>query len=215
MRWLILSLMLLAVGPACNPADVRETVEIYYENHSDMEKEWRAREMARVMPFYVMGTILALLLMGVAILNALEHARALDKQNENQEEQGGGEAIRFGAWLLLLCFISLFAAMSVRRHWLPAGHPVIAFGVTALFGTLATALAAWQGEKRAVLWVGYVAASLSLPMLGVLLNGEVYLMDTSASLFIGFASGLLVTVVFSNSVRGGLVKFLRKRDQRR
>jgi hypothetical protein len=61
--------------------------------------------------------------------------------------------------------------------------------------------------------VGYLAATMVLPLLGVLLNGEVYLMDTTASLFIGFASGLLLTVVVSDPVRGGLVDFMRRREE--
>ena len=200
-RWAAAGALLLA-GPACKPEDVLETTRAYYSDLPDPELLERADEMARVMPFYVTGTTLALLLLGAAILNGLEHARSL----------GRAEAVRYGAWLLLLCFVSLFLAMSVQRAWLPAGHAALAFGVAALLGGGGAAMAARGQPGRAVLGVGYLAATLTLPMLGVLLNGEVQLVDTTASVFIGFASGLLLTVVVSDPVRGGLVDFLRKRD---
>ena len=189
----------------CDPADVHETARAYYGELPDVEVLLRAGEMSRVMPFYVTGTVLALLLTGVAILNALEHARNLGK----------GEAIRFSAYLLLLCFISLFLAMEIERAWLPAGHPLPAFLATAVLGAATTSLAARARPERALLTVGYVASGLTLPLLGILLGGEVYLMDTTASLFIGFAAGLLLTIVLSDPVRGGLVDFLRRRDSSR
>lgn len=201
-RWikgLFLAAALLSVGPACNPADIQETTRAYYGDLPEEEISVKAQEMSRVMPFYVIGAGLAFFLMGITILNALEHAK----------RQGQAESVRFGAWLLLLCFISLFAAMSVRRHWLPAGYPAPAFLATLIFGVVATALAA-RNPDRAVLMVGYVSAGLMMPLLGVLMSGEVYLVDTTASLFIGFASGMLTTVVFSDPVRGGLVSFMSR-----
>ena len=77
---------------------------------------------------------------------------------------------------------------------------------------MGTAIAARAKPERAVLSVGYLAVTMTLPLLGILLNGEVYLMDTTASLFIGFASGLLLTIVVSDPARGGLVDFLRRRE---
>jgi hypothetical protein len=108
--------------------------------------------------------------------------------------------------------VSLFLAMEFRREWLPPGHAVKAFAGTAIFAALSTAIAARASPERAVLLVGYLSVTLVLPLLGILLSREVYLMDTTASLFIGFASGLLLTIVFSDPVRGGLVDFLRRRD---
>lgn len=186
----------------CQPADVLETTAAYYDHLAPALQAEKAADLARVMPFYVTGTCLALLLMLVAVLNGLEHARAL----------GRNESVRFGAYGLLLCFVSLFLAMSVQRSWLPAGHPLVAFAVTAAIGAGSTAVAARARPERAVLAVGYLAITLTLPMLGVLLNRDVYLMDTTASVFIGFASGLLLTIVLSDPVRGGLVDFLRRRE---
>jgi hypothetical protein len=195
-------LLALPVVVGCNPEDVLETTAAYYGDLPDVEQSEKAAEMARVMPFYVVGACLALLLMGVAILNGLEHARTL----------GRAESIRFGAYVMLLCFVSLFLAMSVERAWLPAGHPVLAFLTTAVLAAVGTAIAARAKPERAVLSVGYLAVTMTLPLLGILLNGEVYLMDTTASLFIGFASGVLLTIVVSDPARGGLVDFLRRRE---
>ncbi len=202
---LLIALLLLGALPllgGCNPEDVLETAQAYYGELPDVEQAEKATEMARVMPFYVSGAVLALLLMGVAILNGLENARAL----------GRAESVRFGAYVLLLCFVSLFLAMSAERGWLPAGHPLVAFGVTGILAAGATAALAHARPERAVVSVGYLAVTMTLPLLGILLNGDVYLMDTTASLFIGFASGLLLTIVLSDPVRGGLVDFLRKRE---
>ena len=201
-RWAFL-LLLSLVGTGCNHADVMETAEAYYPELSNEALVARTIEMARVMPFYVTGTCLALLLMLLAVLNGLEHARSLGK----------GEGIRFGAYVLLLCFVSLFLAMSAQQSWLPAGYPTLAFGLTAVVSALTTALAARARPERAVLAVGYLAVTLTLPMLGILLNRSVYLMDTTASIFIGFAAGLLVTIVVSDPVRGGLVDFMRTREK--
>lgn len=198
MKRLLLLLPLLG----CQPEDVQETATAYYGHLGTAEQAARADELARVMPFYVVGTCLALLLLLVAILNGLEHARNL----------GQPEAVRFGAYVLLLCFISLFLAMEVRREWLPAGHPVLAFASTAVLSALSVALAARASPQRVVLLVGYLAVTLALPLLGILLNREVYLMDTTASLFIGFASGLLLTMVVSDPVRAGLADFMRRKD---
>ncbi|MBU0550853.1 hypothetical protein KKF91_18000 [Myxococcota bacterium] len=202
LRWIFLALALLSSGPACNPADIQETTRAYYGDLPEDEISIKAQEMSRVMPFYVVGASLAFFLMGVTILNALEHAK----------RDGQAESVRFGAWLLLLCFLSLFAAMSVRKHWLPAGYPGPAFLVTATLGVISTALAARKPD-RAVLMVGYVSAGLTLPLIGVLFSGEVYLIDTTASLFIGFASGMLITVVFSDPVRLGLVSFMNRQKK--
>lgn len=201
MIWLLLLAAVALLG-GCQPADVLETTAAYYDHLAPALQAERAAELARVMPFYVTGTCLALLLMLVAVLNGLEHARAL----------GRNEAVRFGAYVLLLCFVSLFLAMSVERAWLPAGHPLVAFAITAAIGAASTAFAARARPDRAVLTVGYVAITVTLPMLGVLFNRDVYLMDTTASIFIGFASGLLLTIVLSDPVRGGLVDFLGKRE---
>ncbi len=199
MRWLG-AFVLLSLG--CNPEDIQETVTAYYGHLDVTAQAAEVRQMARVMPFYVTGTCLALLLMLVAVANGLEHARNL----------GRHEAIRFGAYVFLLCFVSLFLAMEFKRDWLPAGHALKAFLGTAAFAASTTAIAARASPERAVLLVGYLSVTLVLPLLGILLSREVFLMDTTASLFIGFATGLLLTIVFSDPVRGGLVDFLRRRD---
>ncbi len=201
MKWLLL--VLVCAGLGCNPEDIQETVIAYYGDLDANAQAAEIRRMARVMPFYVTGTCLALLLMLVATANGLEHARNL----------GRSEAVRFGAYVFLLCFVSLFLAMEFDRAWLPAGHALSAFGITALFSAATTAAAARASPERAVLLVGYLSVTLVLPLTGILLSREVYLMDTTASLFIGFATGLLLTIVFSDPVRGGLVDFLRRRDE--
>ncbi len=200
-RWV--PLLLVGLLAACAPEDIQETVSAYYGALDASAQSTEIHRLATVMPFYVAGTCLALLLMLVAVLNGLDHARAL----------GRPEAVRFGAYVLLLCFISLFLAMEFRRDWLPPGHALAAFSVTAVFAAVSTAVAARASPDRAVLLVGYLSVTLVLPLLGILLGQEVYLMDTTASLFIGFASGLLLTIVFSDPVRIGLVDFLRRRDE--
>lgn len=194
------ALLLLFVG--CSPEDVRETARAYYGDLAPEEFALREQELARVMAFYVTGCVLALVLSAIAMLNAMEHARTL----------GSGSTVRYGAYLFLLCFVGLFLATMARRSWLPAGYPGAAFGLTAVVGALGTSLAARLRPDRAILTVGYVAATLTLPLLGLLLNSEVYLIDTTASLFIGFATGMLITIVFSEPVRRGLVEFLARRD---
>ncbi|MCA9525683.1 MAG: hypothetical protein KC549_05220 [Myxococcales bacterium] len=199
------ALLLLGAGllllTGCNPDEVKQVTELYHPELTGPLLDAKVLEMTRVMPFYVTATGLAVLLMVVAVLNALEHARQL----------GGSESIRLGAYTLLLCFVSLFIAMSAERAWLPAGHAVAAFLATLGVSAVATVLAARARPERAVLSVGYVAVTLALPLLGVLLNAEIHLVDTTASLFIGFACGLLVTIVLSGPVRSGLVDFLRRR----
>lgn len=199
MKWLGL-LALLLVG--CDAAEVHQVAALYHPDLAPEALDLKVLEMARVMPFYVVGTALALLLMLVAILNALDHARAV----------GRSESIRFGAYVMLLCFVSLFLAMSAERSWLPAGQAMLAFGATAALSAVATATAAKLRPDRAVLAVGYMAVTIALPLLGLLLNTEIYLVDTTAALFIGFATGLLCTIVLSDPVRGGLVDFLKRRE---
>lgn len=192
----------LPLAAGCSAGDVQETAQAYYGHLPDAELAAKVDEMARVMPFYVSGAVLALVLSAVAILNGLEHARSL----------GRTEAIRYGAYLFLLCFVALFLAMNFERAWLPAGHPVPAFLGTLVLGAASTAVAARARPERAVLTVGYLAAGLTIPLIGVLIGGEVHLVDTTASLFIGFATGLLLTIVLSAPVRDGLVDFLRRRE---
>lgn len=191
---------LLLLG--CDASEVHQVAALYHPDLAPDALDAKVLEMARVMPFYVVGTALALLLMVVAILNALDHARAV----------GRSESIRFSAYVMLLCFVSLFLAMSAERAWLPAGHAIPAFLVTAVASAVATAFAAKLRPDRAVLAVGYMAVTIALPLLGLLLNTEIYLVDTTAALFIGFASGLLCTIVLSDPVRGGLVDFLKRRE---
>lgn len=199
MKWLGLIAALLL---GCDAAEVHQVAALYHPELAPDALDLKVLEMARVMPFYVIGTALALLLMVVAILNALDHAKAV----------GRSESIRFGAYVMLLTFVSLFLAMSAERAWLPAGHAIPAFAATAVTSALATAFAAKLRPDRAVLAVGYMAVTIALPLLGLLLNTEIYLVDTTAALFIGFASGLLCTIVLSDPVRGGLVDFLKRRE---
>ena len=199
MKYLILLLIFLA---GCNPDEVGRITELYHPELVGPALDARVLEMTRVMPFYVAGTSLAVLLLLVAVINALEHARQL----------GRGESIRLGAYALLLCFVSLFLAMIAQRSWLPAGHPIEAFLAATLASTVATAIAAKRRPERAVLSVGYMAVTIALPLLGLLLSAEIHLVDTTAALFIGVASGLLVTIVLSDPVRVGLVDFLKRRD---
>jgi hypothetical protein len=194
--------LIAAVCLGCDPAGMYEAARLYHPDLAPEALDTKVFEMARVMPFYVVGAALSLLLMGVAFLNALDHARAI----------GRNESIRFGAYVMLLCFVGLFLAMSAQRSWLPAGQAVPAFAITAVISALATALAAKLRPDRAVLAVGYMAATIALPILGLLLSTEIYLVDTTAALFIGFATGLLCTIVLSDPVRGGLVDFLKRRD---
>lgn len=186
----------------CNPDEVKQIATLYHPELTGPALDAQVLEMTRVMPFYVAGTALAVLLMVVAVLNALEHARQL----------GRSESVRLGAYTLLLCFCSLFLAMSARQSWLPVGHAVEAFGASLVVGAAATAIAARRRPERAVLSVGYMAVTIALPLLGLLLSAEIHLIDTTAGLFIGFASGLLVTIVLSDPVRGGLVDFLKRRE---
>lgn len=199
MKYLILFGFFL-VG--CNPDEVKQIAELYHPELTGPALDAKVLEMTRVMPFYVAGTALAVLVLVVAVLNALEHARQL----------GRAESIRLGAYALLLCFVSLFLAMSARRDWLPVGHAVPAFLGALVVGAVATTLAARRTPEKAVLSVGYMAVTIALPLLGLLLSAEIHLVDTTAALFIGFASGLLVTIVLSGPVRGGLVDFLKRRE---
>ncbi len=187
----------------CNPADIQETVTAYYPELDPAAQGEQLQRLATVMPFYVTGPCLALVLMVLAVLNGLEHARAL----------GRHETVRFGAYVLLLCFVSLFLAMELPRSVLPAGHPFKAFFATAAIAAVSTAIAARFRPDRAVLWVGYLSITLVLPLLAVLLGQEIYLMDTTAGVFIGFAAGLLSIIVLSSPVRGGLVDFLKRREE--
>lgn len=195
-------LLIIALLLGCDPAEMYEPARLYHPELTGEALDAKVFEMARVMPFYVIGAALSLLLMSVAFLNALDHARSI----------GRNESIRFGAYVMLLCFVGLFLAMSAKRSWLPAGHAVPAFGITAVISALATAFAAKLRPDRAVLAVGYMAATIALPILGLLLSAEIHLVDTTAALFIGFATGLLCTIVLSDPVRGGLVDFLKRRD---
>lgn len=187
----------------CDAHEVHEVAALYHPDLAPEALDLKVLEMARVMPFYVIGTALALLLMGVAFLNAMDHARAV----------GRSESVRFSAYVMLICFVSLFIAMSASRSWLPAGQAIPAFSITAILSAGATAIAAKLRPDRAVLAVGYMAATIALPILGLLLNTDIYLVDTTAALFIGFASGLLFTIVISDPVRGGLVDFLKRREE--
>ncbi len=200
--WWMLGLCAAAVVLGCDPDDVRETSHAYY-SHLEGEAYLSANEhLARVMPFYASAATLAVALMVVCVLNGFEIARA----------SGREESIRFGAWCLLMCFVSLFCAMSAQRSWIPAGHPILAFFSTAAISAALTGALARGAPEKAVLGVGYMAVTVTLPLLGIVATSEIYLMDTTASLFVGFASGLLVVVVFSTPVRAGLVAFLQRRS---
>ncbi|MCA9540026.1 MAG: hypothetical protein KC620_14110 [Myxococcales bacterium] len=201
MRWLLLALMVLA-GVACDPEDVRGVAEAYLHDAPVADRAAYAAELLEVMPYYVTGAAFALLLLGTAILNGLEHARSL----------GRGEALRYGAYLALLGFIALFLAMAFNPRWLPPGHALLAFGATAVLAIGSAATLAKLKPQRAVLAVGYLSAGITVPMIGLLLHRDVYLMDTTASLLIGFAAGLLFTLVISDPVRSGMVDFLSRRE---
>ncbi len=199
MRWLW-PLLLLMLG--CDAAGILETASAYHPELDSAALAEKAREMGRVMPFYVTGACLALLMMLLATLNGLEHARSL----------GRSEGLRYGAYLLLLGFVSLFVAMNAERDWLPIGHPLVAFLGAAAFSAIGTALVARLRPERSVMAVGYLSATAMLPLLALLLSTPVYLVDTTASVFIGYASGLLLVIIFSTPVRAGLVDFLRRGD---
>lgn len=200
--WWLIGLGLIALLLGCDAEDVRETTNAYYGHLDAAGIDAANAHLVRVMPFYASAASLAVALMLVCVLNGFEIARTLGRE----------ESIRFGAWCLLVCFVSLFCAMSAERSWIPAGHPIAAFLGTAAISAALTGVLARGAPDRAVLGVGYMAVSVTLPLLGIISTSEIYLMDTTASLFVGFASGLLVVVVFSAPVRAGLVAFLQRRS---
>lgn len=200
-RWL--GLLGLALLTGCDEAEVMHTAAAYYPDLAPDLLAAQAAEMARVMPYYVVGVGLAVAVCATTLLNALERARQLGKD----------DAVRFGAYLALLCFVGLFLAMQARRGWLPAGLPFPAFGGAFLVSALGCAVVGRGDASRAVLRVGYVMAALLLPLVGLLLSDEVALVDTTASLFIGVAAGMLGTLVLSDPLRHGLVDFLTRRDR--
>ncbi|MFN3200274.1 MAG: hypothetical protein ACE366_17890 [Bradymonadia bacterium] len=199
--WALLPLVALLAG--CDEAEIRHTAAAYYPDLSPDDLATQTAEMARVMPYYVVGVGLAIAVCATTLLNALERARQLGKD----------AAVRFGSYLSLLCFVGLFLAMQAKRPWLPAGWPLPAFGGAFLLSGVGCALVGRGDADRAVLRVGYVMAALLLPLIGLVLSDEVALVDTTASLFIGVAAGMLGTIVLSDPVRHGLVDFLTRRDR--
>lgn len=204
-RWLPGGLPLTALLAGCEARELQNVADAYLPGRPVAEQAMFLADLERVMPFYVVGTLFAGLLLAAAVLNGLEHARNM----------GRDESIRYGAFLGLLCFVGLFMAMAFPPGWLPPGHPVLAVAITGGVSAAGTALAAKIDPKRAVLRTGYWAAALGLPLFGVLFNRDVYLIDTTASLFIGQASGLLLVIVLSAPLRAGLVEFLSRRDAER
>lgn len=197
---LIVPLAILLVG--CDEAEVGHIAAAYYPDLDAAALQARTAEMTRIMPYYVVGVGLAVAVCATALLNALERARQLGKE----------DAVRFGAYLALLCFVGLFLAMQGRRGWAPAGWPLPAFAGALLISAAGCVLAGRGQPARAVLRVGYVMGALLLPLVGLVLSDEVALVDTTASLFIGVAAGMLTTVVISDPVRRGLVDFLTRRE---
>lgn len=201
------ALTLLATG--CTANELRHVADTYLQDRPVAEQIAFLRELERVMPFYITGALFAGLLLLATVLNGFEHAKSL----------GRDDAIRYGAWLGLVGFVALFLAMAFPAAWLPPGHPLLAFTASAAasaLGTLVAARAPGAGTPdRAVLRTGYLAATLGIPLFGLLLNRDVHLVDTTASLLIGQASGLLLVIVLSAPLRAGLVDFLRRRDEGR
>lgn len=201
-----LALALLTLFCAgCEAGDLQHVADTYLQGRPVAEQVEFLRQLGRLMPFYVTGTLFSGVLLLAAVLNGLEHARNL----------GRGEAIRYGACLGLLGFVALFLAMAFPAAWLPPGHPLLALVAAAMVSALGTVFAARAAPERAVLRAGYLAATLGIPLFGLLMNRDVHLVDTTASLFIGQASGLLLVIVLSDPLRAGLVDFLRRRDEGR
>lgn len=203
------SLAALTLLAGCSANELRHVADTYLPDRPVEEQIVFLRELERVMPFYITGAIFAGLLLLATVLNGFEHARSL----------GRDDAIRYGAWLGLVGFVALFLAMAFPAAWLPPGHPLLAFVASAAISALGTLLAARARASatpdRAVLRAGYLAATLGIPLFGLLLNRDVHLVDTTASLLIGQASGLLLVIVLSAPLRAGLVDFLRRRDEGR
>lgn len=202
-------ILLLAVGAllltGCDPDDMRRVADVYLPESAAAEQVAYADHLARVMPYYVTGALFSAGLVVAAIANGLEHARSL----------GRSESIRYGAYLALLSLIALFVAMAFDGGWIRPGQPLVALGITAALSAGGTLLVARPDPDRAVLRAGYLAATLGLPLVGLLVNRDVYLIDTTASLFIGQAVGLLLVIVLSDPIRVGLVDFLRRKEDTR
>lgn len=204
------SLAALTLLAGCSANELRHVADTWLPDRPVEEQIAFLRELERVMPFYITGAIFAGLLLLATVLNGFEHAKSL----------GRDDAIRYGAWLGLVGFVALFLAMAFPAAWLPPGHPLLAFVASAAISALGTLLAARAPRSdgspdRAVLRAGYLAATLGIPLFGLLLNRDVHLVDTTASLLIGQASGLLLVIVLSAPLRAGLVDFLRRRDEGR
>ncbi|MCB9541842.1 MAG: hypothetical protein H6703_05265 [Myxococcales bacterium] len=199
------TLLAIPLLTGCDARELQHVADRWLADAPAVEQAAYLHQLARVMPFYVIGALVSGLLLVATMLNGLEHARNM----------GRDDAIRYSAWLGLLGFVALFLAMAFPAEWLPPGHPLIALGGALALSAGGTLAAAGGAPERAVLRTGYFAATLGLPLFGLLFNRDVYLMDTTASLFIGQASGLLLVIVLSGPLRAGLVDFVRRREDAR